>query len=70
MGRVDEIEAAIRELPPDEFRRLADWIRERDHALWDAKLDRDSAAGKLDFLFDEADLETKEGAVRDWPANK
>ena len=55
MKRVEEIEAAIRELPPDDFRRLVDWIREREHALWDAKLESDSASGKLDFLFEEAE---------------
>jgi hypothetical protein len=34
---------------------------------WDAQMDRDSADGKLDFLFAEADLEAKQGLLREWP---
>jgi hypothetical protein len=40
-------------LPPDEYRRLADWFREFEQSRWDAKMDEDSAAGRLDFLFEE-----------------
>ena len=67
MDRVEEIEAAISSLPPDEYRRLALWFREVDQARWDEQVDRDSAAGKLDFLFEEAAKETADGRVRDWP---
>jgi len=55
MDRVDEITLAIEHLPPDEYRRLVDWFRKRDQAEWDRQMDADSTAGKLDFLFDEAD---------------
>jgi hypothetical protein len=70
MNRVEEIEAAIRELPPDEYRRLAHWFRELDQTRWDEQMDRDSAVGKLDFLFDEADQERAQGTIRDWPPQK
>jgi hypothetical protein len=33
-------------------------------------MDRDSATGKLDFLFDEAESEAKQGLVRNWPITK
>jgi hypothetical protein len=33
---------------------------------WDAQIDSDSAAGKIDFLFEEADSEGKAGTLRDW----
>jgi hypothetical protein len=56
MDRVEEIEAAIASLPAEEFLQLAQWFRAREQALWDEQLDNDSASGKLDFLFDEADL--------------
>ena len=56
MERVEEIEAAIASLPAEEFLPLAQWFRAREQALWDEQLDNDSASGKLDFLFDEADL--------------
>jgi hypothetical protein len=53
VDRVEEIEAAIERLPPEEFRRIAQWLLERDQVRWDEELDADSAAGKLDFLFEE-----------------
>jgi len=70
VNRVEELEAAIRELPPEEYRRLAQWFRELDQTRWDQQMDQDSAAGKLDFLFLEADQELGQGIVRDWPTQK
>ena len=70
MDRVEEIEAAIRELPPGEYRRLSRWFRELDQTRWDEEMDRDSAAGKLDFLFEEARTETARGPLREWPPRK
>jgi hypothetical protein len=70
MDRVEEIEAAIASLPAEEFLQLAQWFRAREQALWDEQLDSDSASGKLDFLFDEADNESSEETVRDWPPPK
>lgn len=67
MSRVEEIEAAIQQLSPEEFRRVARWFYDREQALWDEQLDRDSTAGKLDFLFDEAAKEAEEGLLREWP---
>jgi hypothetical protein len=67
MDRVEEIEAAITSLPPNEYRRLLDWIRVREQATWDEQMDRDSASGKLDFLFGEAQDEFASGLVRNWP---
>ena len=34
------------------------------------QMDEDAAAGKLDFLFDEADRERKAAKLRDWPEEK
>jgi hypothetical protein len=33
-------------------------------------MDRDSSAGKLDFLFQEAESESAQGLLREWPARK
>jgi hypothetical protein len=33
-------------------------------------MDTDSGAGKLDFLFDEADRESAKGLLREWPSPK
>jgi hypothetical protein len=70
MGRIEEIEQAIEKLPPEEFLLIARWIREREQQHWDDRLDRDSASGKLDFLFEEAETESKAGGLREWPPGK
>jgi hypothetical protein len=70
MERVEEIEAAITNLPPDEYRRLVDWLRVREQTRWDDQIDNDSAGGKLDFLFSEAERESAQGLVRAWPPPK
>ena len=51
MDRVEEIEAAITRLPAEEYQRRVNWFRTREQARWDQQMDRDSAAGKLEFLF-------------------
>jgi len=70
MDHVEEIEAAIDRLSPDEFRRISEWFRLRDQEQWDQQLDRDSLSGKLDFLFDEVEDESKRGLLREWPPAK
>jgi hypothetical protein len=67
MGRVEQIEAAIEGLPAEEYRRIVEWFRLREQRRWDEQLDSDSSAGKLDFLFDEAECESAEGLLREWP---
>jgi len=57
MDRVEEIEAAIAGLAPDEYGRFVEWFRAREQARWDEQLDRDSLTGKLDFLFQEVEVE-------------
>jgi hypothetical protein len=70
MSRVDEIEAAIDGLSPEDYGRIVQWFRAREQRGWDRQLDADSAAGKLDFLFDEAEQESAKGSLRDWPPRK
>ena len=67
MNRVEEIEAAINNLPPEDFRRIANWFRERDQSLWDQQLDSDASIGRLDFLFEEIETESRQNVLRDWP---
>ena len=70
MSRVEEIEAAIDGLPPEEYRRIVQWFRVREQVRWDEQMDADCAAGKLDFLFDEAESESARGLLREWPSPK
>lgn len=51
---VEQLESEIEKLPPAEFRKLADWITERDHERWDRQLEQDAASGRLDALANEA----------------
>jgi hypothetical protein len=67
MSRVEEIQAAIDGLPPEEYRRIIQWFRVREQQRWDEQLNADTAAGKLDFLFDEAESESAKGLLREWP---
>ena len=70
MTQVQEIEDSIERLPPEQFRELAEWLRERDQQLWDDQLDSDSASGKLDFLFKEADQGLATDSLLKWPEEK
>ena len=67
MDRVEEIESTISGLPPEDFRRIAQWFLALQQTRWDEQMDRDSASGKLDSLFEEADDEAAQGLLREWP---
>jgi len=43
MERVEEIEAAIDELSPEEYRRIVQWLRLCEDKRWDEQMDRDSS---------------------------
>jgi hypothetical protein len=61
MTTVQEIETAIEHLPSNQFSVIHDWIVEKDWERWDAQVESDSKAGKLDFLVDEALVDAKSG---------
>jgi hypothetical protein len=63
-------QAAIDGLPPEEYRRIVQWLRVREQRRWDEQMDADSVAGKLDFLFDEAESESARGLLREWLSQK
>jgi hypothetical protein len=67
MDRVEEIECAISSLPAEDFRRIAEWFVALEQTRWDEQMDRDSASGKLDAIFEEADNESVQGFLREWP---
>jgi len=67
VSRVEEIQAAIGGLPPEEYRRIIQWFRVREQKRWD-QLDADSSAGNLDFLFDEAESESAKGLLSGGPS--
>ena len=67
MGTVDEIKAAIQNLPPEDQARLADWVVERFEKDWDRQIAADIEAGKLDSLLEEVDRDAKAGDLREAP---
>lgn len=41
MSNLEQIEAAILSLPPNEFERLRLWSLDLDYEYWDKKIERD-----------------------------
>lgn len=54
MTDVKAIEEAVKALPPAEMAEFRRWFAEFDQTLWDAQIEGDLAAGKLDALLAEA----------------
>lgn len=54
MSTVEEIEAAIQQLSPGEMEAFRAWYAEFDAASWDRQIAEDDAAGRLDWLIQEA----------------
>lgn len=61
MTRLEELEKAIESLPEEDYNRFRDWFLERDWELWDMQIEEDCAAGRLDFMIQEALEEKKAG---------
>lgn len=51
---LSRLQAEIESLDYEQFVQLRQWFAEKDWELWDAQIESDSNAGKLDFFFDEA----------------
>jgi hypothetical protein len=54
VSTIQEIEQAIRALPPEELAALRDWFAAFDAEIWDQQLEQDVAAGRLDRFAEEA----------------
>ena len=63
-----EIKTAVRELSPKELAELTAFVVKEDNAAWNAQMGSDATAGRLDFLFQEAERERAAGEMRHWPA--
>jgi hypothetical protein len=64
MSTVERIEAEILKLSPKELTRLTDWVLALNEQAWDEQIEQDIAAGKLDFLAQEALSELEAGNCR------
>ena len=54
MTTAEDIEKAVEQLPPRELARFRTWFEAFDARQFDAAIERDAKAGKLDPLADEA----------------
>jgi hypothetical protein len=64
MSKIEEIEEAVEQLSPKELSVFRTWFSAYDAAQWDAAIEIDVAAGKLDSLADEALSDYRAGSVR------
>jgi hypothetical protein len=65
MIQVEQIQAEIEALPPEDFERLREWFAEKDWLLWDEQIEADVADGKLDFLLEEAMAAKSQGKLQE-----
>ncbi len=54
MSTLEQIEAAILTLSPNEFQQLRKWLFDLDYERWDEQLEQNVADGKLEALAEEA----------------
>jgi len=52
---IEQIEAAILKLPPDELQQLLEWFLDLDYQRWDEQLEKDVADGKLEVFSPRGD---------------
>jgi hypothetical protein len=67
MSTVQEIEAAIRKLPPKEIEAVADWLAELREEMWDRQIAADAQSGKLNSLIQEAKTEYRASKATPFP---
>jgi hypothetical protein len=65
MSKVQSIEQAVEQFSVQELAEFRDWFLEFDARAWDAQLERDVAAGKLDKLAEEALADLRTGRCTD-----
>jgi hypothetical protein len=65
MNTVEELEAAVRRLSPQEREEFRAWFAGFDAAEWDRQLEGDVAAGRLDWLVAEARADRQAGRCTD-----
>lgn len=58
---IQELENAIRQLPQNEFVKLANWLDEYRAELWDRQIEVDVLSGRLDAAGQRADEDFEAG---------
>lgn len=65
MSSIQAIEQAVQQLPAQELVKFRLWFAQFDEAAWDAQIEADAGAGKLDSLASEALAEYHSGTARE-----
>lgn len=65
MSTIEQIEDAVRRLPPDDRATFRAWFAEFDADDWDRQFERDVEEGRLDELAEEALRDLREGRCTD-----
>jgi len=65
MVTAEAIEQAVEQLSPTELTKFRRWFAQFDAEAWDAQIEADAAAGKLDALAEEALAEYRNGQAQE-----
>jgi hypothetical protein len=65
MTTTEDIEKAVEQLPPRELARFRAWFEAFDADRFDAAIEHDARAGKLDAFAEEAIAAHRAGKTRD-----
>jgi hypothetical protein len=68
VSTIEEIKHAAGTLSVAEREELLAWLLDVDDE-WDRQMAKDAAAGKLDFLVEQARTAFREDTLRDWPTS-
>ena len=64
MSSVERLERQVQALSHEELAQFRSWFLDFDWAAWDAQLERDVAAGRLDTLAEQALRDHASGETR------
>ena len=64
MLAVQELQADVAQLSPDELARFRAWFEEFDAKVWDKQIEEDVKLGKLDHLANQAIADFRAGNFR------
>jgi hypothetical protein len=64
MTAVEAVTTVISKLSAEEIAQIRAWLAEREEAEWDAQIERDERAGRLNALADRALAQHQGGQTR------
>jgi hypothetical protein len=65
MSTIQQLEQAVRRLPPNDLVAFRTWFAEFDAEVWDRQIEDDVSEGRLDDLMEEALRDSREGRCTD-----